>query len=195
MNIQIIKDGIVVDMIVVPSGTVISPDHTKITGPDFSRDGDGYHFYQQNGAQIGWLLEDNQLVPKGLNEETIDDLKFQTVSKFRVQCETAITGGFFSDALGLPHRYPSKQTDQINLMGSVTASLLPDAGPDWHTPFWCANSDNEWGYLDHSAKQIQKAGADGKAHVILCQTTLVDLAYRVYEAKTPDDLREIKWPE
>lgn len=51
-----------------------------------------------------------------------------------------------------------------------------------------------WSFRDHSAAQIQKAGADGKAHVIQCQTTLDRLVELVNNATTEEGIVACEWP-
>lgn len=109
-------------------------------------------------------------------------------------CEAAIIGGFTSDALGAAHRYPSNITDQINLMGSVTDSLVPGLPDAWQTPFWVMDGNGIWSWKMHSATQIQQAGRDGKAHVVYCQTLLAELTVTVQNAQTEDEVSGIVWP-
>ena len=115
----------------------------------------------------------------------------------RQACASGIVGGFESDALGARHSYPSQQADQINLMGSVTASLLPAAAENWNppfsTPFWCADADGVWAYRMHTAQQIQDAGAEGKGHVVLHQTALADLLYQVEQAGDAAEIAALVW--
>ena len=108
-------------------------------------------------------------------------------------CAAAIVGGFTSGALGAPHLYPSAITDQINLMGSVTGSLLPDLPSEWSTPFWCADGSGVWAFRAHTAAQIQQAGAAGKAHVVACQAALAELSAAVLAAPSEEALRQILW--
>lgn len=109
-------------------------------------------------------------------------------------CEAAIIGGFTSDALGAAHSYPSGITDQINLMGSVTDSLVPGLPDAWQTPFWVMDGDGVWSWKMHSATQIQQAGRDGKAHVVHCQTLLAELTVAIQSAQTEDEVDGITWP-
>ncbi|MCZ7934031.1 hypothetical protein O9X90_17090 [Agrobacterium leguminum] len=87
-----------------------------------------------------------------------------------------------------------KITDRINMMGSVIDSLLPTSGSGWSTPFWCKADKDLWGFRDHSAAQIQKAGADGKAHVIQCQDTLDRLVELVNKATAEEVIVAFEWP-
>lgn len=122
------------------------------------------------------------------------DAKIAAVERLTASCAAAITAGFTSAALGAAHTYPSKQTDQINLMGSVTDSLLPDLPVDWSTAFWCADADGAWGFRPHSASQIQRAGRDGKAHVLACQYALQQLSAAVMAATSVEAVQALAWP-
>lgn len=126
---------------------------------------------------------------------SLDEIKTGRITALSADCAAAITGGFWSSALGEGHRYPSDLKDQINLMGSVTDSLLPDLDAGWQTPFWCRDAQGVWSWKMHTAAQIQQAGRDGKAHVVTCQTTLADLTISVLAATTSEAVSSVVWPE
>ncbi|MFG1466695.1 hypothetical protein V5F77_28150 [Xanthobacter sp. DSM 24535] len=115
------------------------------------------------------------------------------IAALREACAAAILGGFGSAALGAPHTYPSQPTDQVNLLGSVAASLLPDLPADWSTPFWCADEAEVWAYRPHTIGQIQAAGAAGKAHVVACQERLQALSAAVADAASAEAAAAIVW--
>lgn len=108
-------------------------------------------------------------------------------------CRDAITAGFESDALGDLHLYPSKETDQLNLAGSVTDSLLPDLPPDWTTPFWCADMTGEWAMRPHTAAQIQQVGREAKARILMLMQHNAALAEQVQLAPDKQSVDEIIW--
>ena len=108
-------------------------------------------------------------------------------------CQAAILGGFTSSALGAPHTYPMTIKDQVNLSGSVTASLMPGLPTGWTTPFWVADASGNWSMAQHTATQIQQAGADGKAWVVTCQEKLVTLTAQVIAATTVAAVQAIVW--
>jgi len=122
------------------------------------------------------------------------DPKALAIERLTASCAAAIVGGYLSSALGEPHTYPSGITDQINMMGSVTASLLPGVSAEWQTPFWCADAAGLWEFRGHTAAQIQSAGSDGKAHVVTCQGTLEALVAQAIATETAEDLDAIVWP-
>ena len=124
---------------------------------------------------------------------TLADVQAAKTAELTAACAAEITGGYQSVALGAPHTYPSKITDQINMMGSVTDSLIPDLPDGWTTPFWCADDKGVWSYQSHTAAQIQAAGRDGKTAIATAQTKLAGLNVQVASAKTPDDVAAITW--
>ena len=89
-------------------------------------------------------------------------------------CAASILAGFDSPALGAPHHYPSGDTDQRNLLGSVIASVLPGVDASWTTPFWCADSAGTWAFRPHTATQIQQVGQAAKAAVVAAQALLAE---------------------
>lgn len=125
---------------------------------------------------------------------SLETLRTTKITDLTAACQAAILGGFASAALGALHQYPSQFTDQINLMGSVTASLLPDVPVGWVTPFWCVDEGGVWLMRLHSAEQIRQAGRDGKAHVLACQQVLDALVLDAGAAETAQAIADIVWP-
>lgn len=128
-------------------------------------------------------------------QSELDAARRTRVSLLSASCAAAIVGGFRSEALGSAHAYPSDIKDQINLMGSVTDSIIPGLPENWQTPFWCRDEDGVWSWKMHSAAEIQQAGRDGKARVVACQATLETLTAAVMVAATVEDVVAIVWPE
>lgn len=124
---------------------------------------------------------------------TLAALKTVKITELDAACAAEITGGYVSAALGSNHTYPSSITDQLNMTASVTASLLPNLDASWRTPFWCADTAGNWAYADHSAEQIQAAGADGKAAKVTASAKLAQLSAAVNAATTADAIAAITW--
>lgn len=148
-----------------------------------------------NGDQT-WASLQDVLTPYGViaAPSAVEALRQRRISELSVICERTIVSGFNSVALGEIHVYPSNLKDQINLMGSVTDSLVPGLPEDWETPFWVCGPSGEWIYKMHTARQIQQAGRDGKAHVITNQTILDDLTNAVIAAETSEEIAAVSWP-
>ena len=139
-----------------------------------------------NGAIVAATLV--QVQAKQLTE-----LQIAQCAALKASCDAAIVGGYSSTALGAAHTYPSTQTDQINMLGSVSASVLPGLPATWTTVFWCADSTGAWAMRPHTAAQIQQAGSDGKAWVTTCQVKLATLVGEVMAATTPVAVLEVVW--
>jgi hypothetical protein len=184
-NFARIDEGKVAEVVELPEGFDI---------------GDAFHediaaMFQACGDEVkaGWVFSDGKFSEPVPLVAALEDLKADKILVLTHACAAAITGGYRSSALGAEHTYPSGITDQINMMGSVTASLLPEVAEGWSTPFWCAEED-QWAFRMHSAEQIQQAGSDGKGHVVTCQGTLEQLTSAVISATTADAVEAITWP-
>lgn len=123
----------------------------------------------------------------------LQEYKEAKIASLSAACRQAITAGFESSALGEPHLYPSKETDQLNLAGSVTDSLLADLPADWVTPFWCADSTGEWAMRPHTATQIQQVGREAKARVLRLMQHNAALAEQVQMAPDKAAVDQIVW--
>lgn len=144
-------------------------------------------------SSSGWRVVSGKLVPP--EPPALNEVKSSKIAELTKRCASTITGGYTSNALGAKHFYPSDTNDQINMMGSVSASLLPGIPEDWSTPFWCMDENGDWARRLHSAAEIQTAGADGKAHVIACQAELDRLSQEVAAATTAEIIASINWPQ
>ncbi len=123
----------------------------------------------------------------------LQEHKDAKIASLSAACRQAITAGFESTALGHPHLYPSKETDQLNLAGSVTDSLLADLPADWVSPFWCADSTGEWAMRPHTATQIQQVGREAKARILSLMQHNAALAEQVQMAPDKAAVDQIVW--
>lgn len=108
-------------------------------------------------------------------------------------CAAAITGGFQSSALGVAYTYPSQQSDQANLNANVVSSLLPGLPANWTTLQICGDANGKWGYMPHTAAQIQQVGVDGKAAILGCLTKNARLQAQIAAATTVAAVQAINW--
>lgn len=67
-------------------------------------------------------------------------------------CESAITAGFLSAALGHPHHYSSQLDDQLNLTGAILRGL--------DMPYACRDEQGAKAYRLHTAAQLRQVGDD-----------------------------------
>jgi hypothetical protein len=152
-----------------------------------------------DGDAEAWLIADasspiygGQIVPDA--SESIEALRTRKAVEMSQRCADTILAGFVSSALGSAYTYPAKLNDQANLTASVLASVLPSSGPDWSTPFWCADVDGKWEFRMHTAAQIQQVGVDAKVAILTCMTINEQLQAQIIAAETTADLAEITWP-
>jgi len=120
---------------------------------------------------------------------TLDKLKESKTSEINSACSKAITSGFTSSALGTSYSYQSEQTDQLNLIGVVTA------GQDDY--FKCgvadANGNITWNYELHTIAQLQQVLGDGKVHKQGLLQKANTLKAQVTGATTVKDVEAVVW--
>lgn len=100
------------------------------------------------------------------------------------QCREAITGGFWSDALGSRHHYSSQLDDQLNLTGAILR------GAD--LPYACRDGQGVKSYRLHSAEQLHRVGDDFTRIKLEFLQRAEALKQRIAEAD-PDALLSIDW--
>ena len=108
-------------------------------------------------------------------------------------CELSIIDGFTSSALGAAYTYPSKPTDQLNLLGEHSASMNPNNPTTWSTKFWCADANGVWDIRVHTAAQIQQVFTDGVARKLACIEQNKALATQVMAAADVPSVQAILW--
>lgn len=67
-------------------------------------------------------------------------------------CEKAISSGFKSAALGVPHHYSSQLDDQLNLTGAILRGL--------DMPYACRDEQGVKAFRLHTAEQLRQVGDD-----------------------------------
>ena len=123
---------------------------------------------------------------------TLGQCRNRKAAALRAACQQQIRDGYTSAALGALHTYPASEVDQRNMSAAVTASLFPGLPEDWSTPFWCADPAGDWAMRDHTAAEIQRSAADGRAAVVAAQMKLAALLAQVFAADR-GDLDRIVW--
>lgn len=128
-----------------------------------------------------------------LNFNVVEFSRLKTAKKEAISgaCRSEIVSGFDSSALGERHHYPAKETDQLNLSGSILDSLLPDLPTDWTTPFWCADTSGLWAFRLHTASQIQQVGHDAKAAILAAMGKNEVLQAQIAAAGSVEELEAI----
>lgn len=140
-------------------------------------------------AYLAWCEAGNEAEPL----HSLSDTQALKLAELDSACAAAILAGFDSDALGQPHHYPAKPTDQSNLQASVLASLQPGLTADWTTPAWCQDAAGTWAYRDHTAAQIQQVGTAGKNVINACIARKIEREQQVARATTREEVNAIRW--
>lgn len=141
----------------------------------------------QNPA--AWSLVNGALV------ESLSAAQAAQIASLSASCSTAITSGYTSSALGSSYLYPSDANSQMNMAASVIDSLYPGLASTWTTPFLVQNtSTGAWSWENHTASQIQAAGAAGKAAVLALRQQLASLIAQVNAATTVSAVQAVVWP-
>ncbi len=114
----------------------------------------------KNGEIYGFDVDaKGEVIEKAARPQTPEEV----LAKLQSDTRIAIISGTTSDALGTMHTYPTSMTDQHNLNGLITESLLPGSGDEYK--FWCADSSGAWARRIHTKAQIQAVGKAVLAHV------------------------------
>ena len=80
-------------------------------------------------------------------------VKYQEqITRINGSCESALTGGFASDALGTTHQYSSQLDDQLNLTGVILAGV--------ESPYPCRDEQGRKEFRLHTFAQLRRVGDD-----------------------------------
>ncbi len=142
------------------------------------------------GTQVGDVFEAGLFSRPAIPISRLRDAK---AAELDGACAAEIISGFTSAALGTAHTYPSKPTDQANLVASVVDAIDNSATPGWVTPFWCADASGVWEWRNHTAEQIRQVGRDGKTCILAAQSRNAVLQAQVALASTPEAIAAINW--
>lgn len=133
----------------------------------------------------GWLAADPG--------PSLDDVKATQVQSISQACEAAIVAGFESSALGEPHTYPCKLTDQANLQASVSMAREPGLPDGWRAPFWCQDAQGVWNYRLHTATEIRQVGVDGYSATLAKLQRKGVLEAQIRAASTAEEALAVSW--
>lgn len=153
------------------------PDYAAIA--ENSREWDEYQQWVAGGG-----VPDNSMV--------IAVTQASVIQSLTASCQSAITAGFVSKALGSNYTYGSQMTDQSNLLSSLAASQGQPSG--YTVPLWCAPANSSsWSLQSHSPSQIQQVNQDWVAFRGALQKKYSDLVSQVLAAKTVANIQAIVW--
>ena len=121
------------------------------------------------------------VIPTG---PTLAQAQSAQVATLRSACQSAITGGFSSSALGSAYTYGSGTVDQANLN---TVAGSPAGGS-----LWC-ETGGVWSFKVHTQAQAQSVLSDFVAWLNSCQAQLATLTGEVNAATTVSAVQAIVW--
>lgn len=90
--------------------------------------------------------------PQALIAELAELAHSRQVEALNRACESAITGGFLSNALGAPHYYSSQLEDQLNLTGVILSEV--------DSLYACRDAQGLKDFRQHTAQQMRQVGDD-----------------------------------
>jgi hypothetical protein len=79
---------------------------------------------------------------------------------------------------------------------TVPGAIVNDGSAQWQlwtTPFWCADVDGNWAFVNHTIAQILQVGVDGKAAILAFMAKNQALAAAVASATTVAAVQAITW--
>lgn len=143
----------------------------------------GYTVKQPGPDQVwknGQWVDDNAAILAKLYPQKLDEINSG--------CTQYIESGFYSNALGEPHRYSSSLEDQVNLTGLIFSGL--------ESGYACIDDDGAREFRPHTSTQLHKVNQD---LVVFKQTALQhtdrlkrDLVQALHDKKLRV-MRAIKW--
>ena len=126
------------------------------------------------------------------SEETMQDPLIarhaDKVREINEACEMAITGGFWSSALGTLHNYSSQLDDQLNLTGAVL-----NGQP---CPYACRDEQGVKAFRPHTTEQLRQVGNDFtlyKLGLLQLAGALKEQSDRALEAGDVVALERVVW--
>lgn len=142
------------------------------------------------------LIINGKVVNKPLTPPSsfnIEDARITKAFEITGNCESFITAGFISNALGTNYAYPSNRDDQLNLSGTIQRSMMSAVTVSDTFAFLCKNSSDVWDYRLHTANQIQQVGVDAYNYILNARIKNATLQTQLQAATTQAALEAVMW--
>lgn len=123
--------------------------------------------------------------PCDLPIETIAESK---LNDMRAECEAAIEAGFYSSALGAPHRYSSDRDSQTNMQWNLFAATNGES-----VPHICYDAEGVRAERLHTAEQMVQVSRDFGNHIWPKLRHYNDLRAAISSEQNKADLVAISW--
>lgn len=135
---------------------------------------------------------------KPTTQPTLEQVKTAKLADIDTWTKTAITGGFFSEAMGSRNKYDSDEVDQQNLMLMRQVSTSPDfaTNPTYQGKIplrAIPEGQTEKVIFMHNATQVQKVVDDLALHIGTCKQKGWVLQEAVGIAATTEAVNVIVW--
>ena len=141
-----------------------------------------------DGMQLGSVARRPTWIPIPVTALAL--LHARKVAQINMACETAITAGFWSQALGAPHFYSSQLDDQLNLTGLVLHSQ--------DSAYPCRDEQGLRAFNAHTAAQLLQVSNDFtrfKMRLLERAGALKQQLDHALDAKDAQALEAIEWSE
>lgn len=141
-----------------------------------------------DGMQLGSAARRPTWIP--IPVTALELLHARKVAQINTACETAITAGFWSQALGTPHFYSSQLDDQLNLTGLVLHSQ--------DSAYPCRDEQGLRVFNAHTAAQLLQVSNDFtrfKMRLLERAGALKQQLDHALDAKDAQALEAIEWSE
>ena len=125
--------------------------------------------------------------------ELLEQAKDAKLQLLQSACQSAITAGFMSSALGTPNYYGSLQTDQINLQTMFAASQS-NSPPAAYFIYCSQVTTQNPPLVSHSREQMLQVMTDLNAYRTVQQQKYAALVVNIQAAKALKDVQNIAWP-
>ena len=134
-----------------------------------------------------------------LDVAILQQMRDKKIAEMSQACETEITGGFISEALGTPGVYDSEQVDQLNIIGTTTACAPSIEAPEGY-PYPYAVREIIDGvvqpkkYVVHTYAQLRRVLFDGaQFKIVRLQKFNMKRDWITNNTVTADDINAITW--
>lgn len=121
--------------------------------------------------------------------ELLQDAISEKLASLASECQSKLTAGFQSNALGSTTDYPSLQTDQINLQSAALAAAASTSS-EWQIPLWC-QQNGVWNYVNHTATQVQQVNIDWVSYRSSVQSAYATAIAQANSVTTLDALQSV----
>ena len=106
------------------------------------------------------------------------------VAAVNAACIDAITGGFWSNALGARHCYDTQLDDQVNLTGTILRGIA--------CAYACRDELGVKAFREHTAEQLHQVGDEFAAYKLQCLQQAQALKDQLANARAAVDLAAIE---